>query len=167
MTEGATGYPLLLSGASRREASPRCRLPRLPPIPACRQQLACVLAAQDSAEAYAEKRRIVGQAVAQSGARDELLGGDALICAVPAGHQGGAAAAAATGPIGLGQGLHPEDRAELAQQTARQEACLDQIDVAAGALRAMGLVRGRCAGRAMRVCAVLAAEGRRWCALSF
>ncbi|KAL4421488.1 hypothetical protein ABPG75_010779 [Micractinium tetrahymenae] len=107
------------------------------------QQMAGVLAAQDSAETYAQKRRIVGEAVAQSGARDELFRTDTLIPAVPAGQRGtAAAAAAATGPIGLGYGLHAEDRAELAQQTARQEACLDQIDVAVGALRALGLAMG-------------------------
>lgn len=103
--------------------------------------MAGVLAAQDSADTYAEKRRVVGEAVVQAGARAELFRTDTLIPAGRAGPGGaGAGAAVDVGPIGLGQGLHPEDRAELAQQTARQEACLDEIDSAVGALRAMGLV---------------------------
>lgn len=107
--------------------------------------MAAVVAAQGSAEVYAQKRRILGEAVAQSGPRDELFRTDTLIPAVPAGpagpgSTGATAAAVATGPIGLGHGLHPEDRAELAQQTARQEVCLDQIGAAVGTLRTMGLV---------------------------
>ncbi|KAL4432231.1 hypothetical protein ABPG77_005993 [Micractinium sp. CCAP 211/92] len=111
------------------------------------QQMAAVVAAQGSAEVYAQKRRILGEAVAQSGVRAELFRTDTLIPAVPAGptgpgSTGATAAAVATGPIGLGHGLHPEDRAELAQQTARQEVCLDQIDAAVGTLRTMGLAMG-------------------------